>query len=111
MLAALIETCRNTQHFRRLLSRCGNHGIERGLAFGERARLVDDHRVDATEVLDRGGVLEQHALAGGSACCDHDRHGRCKPERTGARDDQDGDCIDDAVLPALLASEEAPTQE
>ena len=59
-----------------------------GLAFGQRAGLVDHQRVDLLHALQRLGVLDQHAGLRAAADADHDRHRRREPERAGAGDDQ-----------------------
>ena len=54
-----------------------------GLAFGQRAGLVDHQRVDFGEALERLGVLDQHAGPGAAAGADHDRHRRGRPSAHG----------------------------
>jgi hypothetical protein len=39
-----------------------HRALEARPAFGQRAGLVDDQRVDLAQVLDRRGVAEQHAV-------------------------------------------------
>ena len=57
-------------------------------AFGERAGLVDDQRVDLLHPLERLGVPDQHAVLRAAADADHDGHRRGQAERTRAGDDQ-----------------------
>ena len=73
-----------------------------GLAFGQRAGLVDDERVDLLEALQRLGVLDQHAGLRAAPDADHDRHRRGEPERAGAGDDQHRDGRDQGVGEARL---------
>src|SRR5690606_5103576 len=53
MLGSLIEARGNPQHFRLVPPGSSDDTIERGLAFGQRAGLVDDDGVDRAEGLDR----------------------------------------------------------
>ena len=57
-------------------------------AFGQGAGLVDDQRIDRSEVLQRRGFLDQYAGMGTAPGRGHDRHRRGEAERTGAGDDQ-----------------------
>ena len=59
-------------------------------SFRQRARLVDDERVDLLEALERFGVPDQHAGSGAATHADHDGHRRREPQRARARDDQHG---------------------
>ena len=78
------------------------------LAFGQRAGLVDDERVDLAQHLDRLGVPEQHAQRRALARRDHDRHRRRQPERARAGDDQHRDRVDQRVAPAAARARRAP---
>ena len=80
----------------------GTIGDDLRLAFGQRAGLVDDERVDLLHALQRFGVLDQHAGLRAAADADHDRHRRGEAERTGAGDDEHGDGGDQAVGEARL---------
>ena len=71
MLASLLQTRRQPQHLRLTRSRHDFHGHQLRLALGERAGLVDHHRVDFFQNFERFGVLDQHACAS--------RRGRCRP--------------------------------
>ena len=82
-----------------------------GLAFGERAGLVDDERVDLFHALQRLGVLDEHARLRAAPDADHDRHRRREPERAGTSDDQDRDGGDEPVGKARLGSENRPGGE
>ena len=100
VLAALVETGRQAQHLVFGEARGADRALERRPALGQRAGLVDDQGVDLAQVLDRGGVAEQHAIRRAAAGGDHDRHRRGQAERTGAGDDQHRHRIDQAVDPA-----------
>src|SRR5690606_6580786 len=67
MLGSLIEARSNPQHFRLVPSRRGDDAIERGLAFGEGAGLVDDDRVDRAESFDRRRIAKEDPLRRGLA--------------------------------------------
>ena len=90
------------------VARGSDDAIDRRLAFGQRAGLVDDERVDLSEVLDRRGIAEQDALRRRLAGRDHDRHRRRQSERAGAGDDQHRDGVDQAVDPARLRVRTSP---
>ena len=75
----------------------GTHGDHARLAFGQRAGLVDDQRVDFLEALQRLGVLDQHARGRALADADHDRHRRREAERAGAGDDEHRDRGDQRI--------------
>src|SRR3954469_12151297 len=74
MLAAALEARGDLEHS--LLGRAfgWNYGHEPGLAFGERAGLVDHQRVDLFQALERFGITDEHARLGTPAGADHDRH-------------------------------------
>ena len=82
-----------------------------GLAFGQRAGLVDHERVDRFHALQRLGVADQNARLRAAADADHDRHRRGKAERAGAGDDQHRDGGDQRVGEARLRPERRPGGE
>ena len=86
-------------------------GRDGRLALGQRAGLVDDERVDLLHVLQRLGVLDQHAGLGAAPDADHDRHRRGETERARAGDDQHGDRGDEPVGEARLGSPDRPGDE
>ena len=57
-------------------------------AFGQRAGLVENERIDALQTLQRLGRADQHAGARALADPDHDRHRRRQAESAGAGDDE-----------------------
>ena len=73
------------------------HGAERphldhlGAAAGQRPGLVQDDRVDALRLLERGPVTHQDPGLRSLAGADHDRGRRGQPHGAGAGDDQHGD--------------------
>ena len=81
------------------------------LAFGQRAGLVDDERVDLLHALERLGILDQHAGLRAAADADHDRHRRGEAERAGAGDDQHAHGGDQRVGEARLRPEHRPGGE
>ena len=46
-----------------------------------------------------------------AASCDHDRHRRGQTERTGAGDDEHGDCVDDRVRHSWFGPDPRPDTE
>ena len=102
MLAGALETRRQPQKFLFIPVFQRQHGDQFWLAFGERARLVNDQRVDLAHHLDRFGVLEQHARGRAFAHRHHDRHRRRQAQRARAGDDQDSDGIDQRMSQARL---------
>ena len=63
---------------------------EDGLAFGERAGLVDDDGIDGRQPLQRLGVFDEDALACAATGRDHDRDGRGEPQGARAGNDENG---------------------
>ena len=61
MLARPLDAGRKAQHCRLVESRRRHDGDDLRLAFGQRAGLVDDQRVDLLHALERLGVLDQNA--------------------------------------------------
>ena len=80
------------------------------LAFGQRASLVEDDRLDLGGLLQRHRLLEQHAAFGGHVGGDHHGRGRCQAERIGAGDHHGGDGKRQRQE-QWLASDEQPDQE
>ena len=111
MLAGALDACGQPQHFVLVEARRGDDRRHRRLAFGQRAGLVDDQRVDLLHALQRLGILDQHADFGAAADADHDRHRRGEPERAGAGDDQHADGGDQAIGEARLRPEHRPGGE
>ena len=111
MLARPLDAGRKAQDLGLGEARRRHDGGDRGLALGQRAGLVDDERVDLLHVLQRLGVLDQHAGLGAAPDADHDRHRRGEPERTGAGDDQHRDGGDEAVGEARLRPPDRPGGE
>jgi hypothetical protein len=64
MLAALVQARGQAQHLVGREAIGGQGTVEGRFAFGQRAGLVDDQRVDLAEVLDRRRVAEQDAARG-----------------------------------------------
>ena len=109
VLAAALEARGETRA--RRLRRVRRHERDRDearLALGQRARLVDDERVDLLERLERLGVLDEHARRRAAAGADHDRHRRREAERARAGDDEHRDGVDERVREARLGPERAP---
>ena len=79
------------------------HAIERqhvgdfGLAFGQRAGLVDDERPQSARMLQRSCVPYQHTKLRTAAGADDDRGGCRQSKRTGAGDDQHRDRVDQGL--------------
>jgi len=79
--------------------------VKGGPALGQRAGLVDDQGIDLAHGLDGRRVAEQHAMGGGLAGGDHDRHGCGQPQGARAGDDQHRDGVDQTKNPAWLRPE------
>ena len=101
-LAASRSTCASSK------PGAGDDRDDLRLAFGQRAGLVDDQRVDLFHALERFGVLDQHAGLRAAADADHDRHRRGEAQRAGAGDDQHAHRGDQAVGEARLRPEHRP---
>lgn len=52
----------------------GVHGDDLPLAFGQRARLVDDQRINVFHTFERFGILDEDAHVSAALDADHDRH-------------------------------------
>ena len=111
MLAASFEAGGEPQQCVRIEARRRADGGHARLAFGQRAGLVDDQRVDLLEPLQRLGVLDQHAGLRAAPDADHDRHGRGQPQGAGAGDDQHRHGGDQAEGEARLGTERRPGDE
>jgi hypothetical protein len=62
---------------------------DRDLATGQRARLVEGHRGDAGQALQRRAALDQHTPARGARECRHHRHRRRNDQGARARHHED----------------------
>ena len=82
-----------------------------GPAVGQRARLVEDDRVDLVEGLQALPALDQDAPLGPLARADHDGRRRRQAQGAGAGDDQDGDEIEQGEDEARRRAEEGPDDE
>ena len=60
-------------------------------ALGERARFIHQYGINAARRLKRRPRLDEDAVRRAAPRADHDSDGCCKPERTGAGDDENGD--------------------
>ena len=89
----------------------GFDGDDFRFALGQRARLVDNERVDFLEAFQRFGVFDQHARLGAATDAHHDRHRRRETQCARAGDDQHGDRRDQTVTEARLRAPNAPGEE
>src|SRR5207253_2536642 len=85
--------------------------VHKRLAFGERPGLVNDQRVDSSESLQCLRVSHEHASMRAAAHRHHNRHRRCKPERTGTSNDQNRYGRDQRMGKARLRAKEHPASE
>ena len=108
MLAAALDAGRKLQHLRFIEAGRGGNRHHLRLAFGERAGLVDDKRVDLFHALQRFGVLDQHAGLRAAADADHDRHRRGEAQRARAGDDQHAYGRDQPIGEARFGAEQSP---
>jgi len=69
----------------------GNDVGEYGIPLGERAGFVDDKEFDLGKFLERGGVADEDAEAGGTGESARGGDGRRESEGAGAGGDEDGD--------------------
>ena len=69
---------------------CANRD-DLGLAFGERAGFVEDHRVDASQALEAFAAFEEDAELRAAPDGDGKRGGNGESHGAGAGDDQHGD--------------------
>ena len=69
----------------------GTDADELRATLGERARLVHQHRADVPRRLQCLARLDEDAVRRAAPRADHDRNGGCKPQCTGAGDDENGD--------------------
>ena len=88
-----------------------DHRDHARLAFGQRAGLVDDQRVDRLQPLQRFGILDQHAGHGAFADSDHDGHRCGETERARAGDDQHGDRRDQRISESRRRAPDHPGDE
>src|SRR6202047_500474 len=93
MLAAALEGRRHAPELKIARARGGRDGCDAGAAFGERASLVDDERVDFFKNFERLGVSYEDSGERAAAGADHDRHRRGEAQWAGTRDDQYGDSV------------------
>ncbi len=70
-----------------------DHVRQRHGAPRQRARLVEDDRLEAPRALEDLGVLEEHAELGAAAAAHHDGRRRGQTQGAGAGDDEDGDAV------------------
>ena len=73
---------------------CGVDGGDGGLALGQGAGLVEQHRVHGAHGLQREAVLDEHPAAGGALGRDRHHQRDRESERVGAGDDEHGDRAD-----------------
>ena len=111
MLAHAFETGREPEQFVFADPWRRPHRHNPGLAFGQRAGLVDDQRVDLLEPLERLRVLDEHARSRAPPDADHDRHRRREAERARAGDDQHRHRRDEAIGHARLGPPDRPGDE
>ena len=78
-------------------------------SLGEGAGLVEDDCREPPAAFEYFDGLDEDAELCGAARADHDRHRSCQPERTGAGDDQYGNCGVHAVADA--AADHGPSEE
>src|SRR5699024_1399283 len=69
-----------------------------GLALGQGAGLVEEHRIDLAHGLQREAVLDQDAAAGGALGGDGDHQRDRQAQRVWAGDDEDGDGANDRIV-------------
>ena len=70
---------------------------EDGLAFGERACLVDDDGIDGCQPLQRLGIFDEDALARAASSRNHDRNGRGESQGARAGNDENGYCCHNGI--------------
>ena len=111
MFASALEARGQANDLARVHPGRGGHRDDAGLSLGERARLVEDERVDGPQRLEGTRVFEEDAHGRAAADADHDRHRRREPERAGARDDEDGHGVHERMRETRLGTGEGPHDE
>ncbi len=87
-------------------------GLQRhhlGLAFGQRAGLVEGHDLDPVRHFQRFSIFNQNAVLGCHAGADHDGRGRGQPQGAGAGNHQHGNGVENGGLP--VTGKQAPAQQ
>ena len=79
-------------------------------ALGQRAGLVEGHRVDRVRQLQRLGVLDQDAVPRRDAGAGHDRRRRRQAQRAGAGDHQHRDGVDQRLVPRRRRPASQPSE-
>ena len=86
-------------------------GNDLGAAFGDRAGLVQHHRVDVPGHLERLRVADQDPVPRTEAGADHDRGRRRQPEGARAGDDEHGHRVQDRERERRVRPEHPPADE
>ena len=86
----------------------GQHGHDLGPAVRQRARLVEDERVDVLEPLEGVRIAEQHTGLRTAAHRDRHGHGSREPQRARARNDEGAHRDDERVREPRLRSDAHP---
>ena len=108
MFAALIKASGQLKHIAWVEIWCGLHTVKYRPSLCQGSRFIDNQCVDLAKVFDGTGISEQHTHTGGFTRRNHDRHGRCQTQCTGASDDKYGDSVDQAEDPAGFRAEQSP---
>ncbi len=111
MLAATLYRCSEIQNLVGRESRRRDHTAQRGPAAGERARLVEDDRVDLSRHLQSLTAADQDARFGSLARPDHDCRRRCQAHGARARDHDDRDERHQGVGQLGVRAEHEPEAE
>ncbi len=74
-----------------------DHGCQTGLAFRQRAGLVEGQRVDCSSTFQMLAALDQDAASSRPADAGDNRHRRRDHQRAGATNDQQGQCQPDVL--------------
>ena len=75
---------------------------------GQRSGFVESNDVDLVRQFQRLSILDQNAVTRGHAGAGHDGRRCCQSQRTGAGDHQNGDSVQQRLLP--VSCTEAPAQ-
>ncbi len=94
-----------------LVARHHAHRADARPAGRERARLVEDHGVDATGRLERGAATDEHARVGRPTGAHHHRGRRGQAHGARAGDDEHADGRHERVRQGRLRSEDPPDHE
>ena len=91
--------------------RVGAGEVDGGIGDGECACLVDDHRIDAADTFQGGGILDEDVVLGGFSHAHHERGGSRQAECAGTGDDEYRHSRQDGMGQCVGAADGPPDEE